>query len=218
VERRKGKTPDGEVLTTDWLMPAVRDDDVAAAHPCAEQPCVHRMLAECPADQIVRLANAIGLLTALGKVLPPEPVDIWRREIRALRNATALWDAIAAEDAAALRRIVPQHQATKGKELVRLAREHLARKVAEKMAGTRFELAIAPDGEQDQFVIRYRPMRLIDAIWQRFAEEIAGTITCAKCAAPKCGRWFPRSAGRSDRRFCCHACQMRFRRTAAGNL
>ena len=55
----------------------------------------------------------------------------------------------------------------------------------------------------------YRPSRLIDAIWQRFAEEIAGIITCSKCPAPKCGRWFLRSAGRGDRKYCCHACQMR---------
>jgi len=59
-------------------------------------------------------------------------------------------------------------------------------------------------------------VRLIDAIWQRFAEEIAGMITCAKCPAPKCGRWFLRSAGRSDRHYCCHACQMRQLRAGLG--
>jgi hypothetical protein len=125
-----------------------------------------------------------------------------------LRNATTLWDTIASEDAAGLRRLLPQHQAAKGKELFGLAREHLARRVTEKMAGGRFEL-IAPEGDGPQFAIRYRPVRLIDAIWQRFAEEIAGIITCAKCPAPNCGRWFPRSTGRSDRQYCCHACQMR---------
>jgi hypothetical protein len=36
-------------------------------------------------------------MPARADALPPEPVDIWHREIRALRNATALWDAIAAE-------------------------------------------------------------------------------------------------------------------------
>jgi hypothetical protein len=70
--------------------------------------------------------------------------------------------------------------------------------------GGRFELIDGPD-----FVLRYRPARLIDAIWQRFAEEIAGIIACARCPAPKCGRWFPRSDGRSDRQYCSHACQMR---------
>ena len=155
-----------------------------------------------------------GLLTAASKparagALPPEPVDTWRSEIRAMRNATALWDAIAALDAATLRRILPQHQAAKGKELLRLAREHLARRVTEKLARGRMEL-IAPDGDrQSQFALRHRPAKLIDALWQRFAEEIAGAFACARCPAPKCGRWFVRSAGRSDRRYCSHACQMR---------
>jgi hypothetical protein len=133
-----------------------------------------------------------------------------------MRNATALWDAIAAEDAAALRRLLPQHQAAKGKELFRLAREHLARRVTEKLAGGRFELIAPPDEWPSQFTLCHRPVRLIDAIWQRFAEEIAGMIACARCPAPKCGRWFLRSAGRSDRQYCSHACQMRQLRAAPG--
>ncbi len=148
--------------TTDWLVPVSPDDDVSSVHPCAEQPCLHRMLAECPADQIVRLANLVGLLLmATGKVrradaLPPEPVDVWRREIRALRNATALWDAVVGNDVKGLRRLLTQHQAAKGKELFRLAREHLARRVTEKMAGGQFKLA-PPDKGLSQFVIRYQP-------------------------------------------------------------
>jgi hypothetical protein len=207
LEHRKGKTPEGSLLTTDWLVPAWAHDDLTAAHPMAEQPCLHRVLAACPHDQVVKLAGWYGLLTATGKPLPLESIDTWFREIRTLRNATALWDAIAGKDEAALRRTLPQHQAAKGKELFGLAREHLARRVTEKLAGGRFEL-IAPDGD-GSFTIRHRPLRLIDAIWQRFAEEIAGMITCARCAAPGCGRWFPLNGGRNDRHFCSHACQMR---------
>ena len=33
-------------------------------------------------------------------------------------------------------------------------------------------------------------------------------IACARCPAPKCGRWYLRNAGRGDRWYCCHACQM----------
>jgi hypothetical protein len=84
--------------------------------------------------------------------------------------------------------------------------------VTEKLAGGRLELIAPPD--QGPFTISYRPARLIDAIWQRLAEEIAGIIACAKCPAPNCGRWFLRSAGRSDRQYCSHACQMRKRRAA----
>ena len=179
----------------------------------AEQPCLHRILGECHgSERILWFANLYGLLTVAasrrGRTLPPEPLETWRKEIRALRTCTAVWDAIAGKDETELRRLL-QHPKT---DVLRQGRDFLARKLAEKMAGARFELVVAPDGDEDQFVIRYRPMRLIDAIWQRFAEEISGVITCAKCPAPKCGRWFPRSAGRSDRMFCSHACQMRFRR------
>jgi hypothetical protein len=132
---------------------------------------------------------------------------MWRREIRELRTSAALWDALAGRDAATLHHLLPHHQAAKGKELLRLARERLARQVTEKMVGRRPGL-IAPD-DDERFSLHHRPARLIDAIWQRFAEEIAGLITCARCPAPRCGRWFPRSVGRSDCQFCSHACQMR---------
>ena len=163
LERRKGKTPDGTLLATDWLVPAWAHDDLTAARPCAEQSCLHRVLADCQHDRIVHLAGMYGLLTATGKILPQEPVDVWHREIRALRNATALSDAIAAEDAAALRRVLPQHQAAKGKEQFRLAREHLARRVTERMADGRFELIAAPD-DGPRFVIRHRPVKLLGAM------------------------------------------------------
>ena len=120
------------------------------AHPCAEQPCLHRVLAECPRDQVVHLADLYGLLTATGKVaragdLPPEPVETWHREIRALRSLTTLWDGVAAGDEDSVRRVLPQHQAAKGKNLLGLAREHLARRVTEKVAGGRLELIAPPD-------------------------------------------------------------------------
>jgi hypothetical protein len=112
---RKGKTSEGAVMITEWLVPVWAHDDVTAAHPCAEQPCLQRVLAECRHDQVVSLASRFGLLTATGKAaradaLPPEPVDIWHREIRALRNATATWDAIAGEDVTALRHLLPQQR------------------------------------------------------------------------------------------------------------
>jgi hypothetical protein len=99
-----------------------------------------------------------------------------------------------------------------------LAREHLARRVTEKLAGGRFELIAPPDEGLSQFTIRRRPARLTDAIRQRFAEEIAGLIGVARCPAPKCDRWFPTSTRRSDHKFCSHACQMRAWRGQEGPI
>ena len=36
LERRKGKTSDGAVITTDWLVLVWAHDDLAATHPCTE--------------------------------------------------------------------------------------------------------------------------------------------------------------------------------------
>lgn len=90
----------------------------------------------------------------------------------------------------------------------------LNRKLAERLASVRFQLAVSPDGSR--FLLGYRPAKLIDALWQRFAEEIADIIHCARCPAPRCGRWFFRSAARSDRQYCSHACRMRAWRGASG--
>ena len=115
LERRKGKTPEGSLLTTDWLVPAWTHDDLTAVHPLAEQPCLHRVLAGCSHDQVVKLAGWYGLLTATGKALAPESVDTWLREIRALQNATALWDAIAGKDRPSCDGCCPSIRRLKGK-------------------------------------------------------------------------------------------------------
>lgn len=195
IQRRKIKTPEGGAVVTDCLVPKWTGDDLTADRPLHRQPCLHRVLATCRHDQIVAMANNYGLLTVTvarkpepGKpvhadVLPPEPVEVWQREIRALRAITDLWDS--------------------GKD-----RELVARRITERMARTPFHLTARPDGG-GKIVLRYRPMLLIDAIWQQFAREVADIIHCAKCPAPNCGRWFLRSAGRADRQYCSSTCRMR---------
>ena len=156
-----------------------------------------------------------------GDVLQPEPLTFWQEEIGLLRRLTGLWDSILANerkartkmDEAELRRRLRQPDDAKRADLIRLGRQRLGRELTAKLAGVKFDLTASPEGENDHFVIRYRPSRLTDALWQRFAEEIAGLTACAKCPAPGCGRWFLRSAGRSDKAYCCHACQMRAWRT-----
>ncbi len=80
--------------------------------------------------------------------------------------------------------------------------------MTERLARTQLQLTARPDGG-GKIVLRYRPVLLIDAIWQQFAREVAGIIQCATCPAPGCGRWFLLSAGRSDRQYCSPACRMR---------
>jgi hypothetical protein len=91
------------------------------------------------------------------------------------------------------------------------ASDALTRKLAEKLAGVRFQLTAWPG--ENRFLLGYRPLRLVDGVWQRFAEEISGRIHCARCPAPKCGRWLLKGAARSDRVYCSNACKNQVFRT-----
>ena len=112
IERRRVRTQDGGATVTECLVPKWEIDDLMADHPCARQPCLHRIVADCPPERqpILGLAGIYGLLTVSltrtpepGKPVPasalsPEPVDLWRREIRELKAVGDLWDRIAAGD------------------------------------------------------------------------------------------------------------------------
>jgi hypothetical protein len=154
-------------------VPAWANDDCDRVRPFEDSPCLHRVVAESTPDPeaILALANKWGLLTAA-----PEPLDLWRHEIRVLRSLT-----------------VP--------------------KLAEKLSAVRFQLV--PLQEKGAVVLRYQATRFLDAICQRFAEEFSGLIHCARCPAPGCNRWFLKSSGRGDRRFCSHPCKMRAWRGSA---
>jgi hypothetical protein len=175
--------------------------------PCARQPCLHRIVGDCSPETaaILRLAGSYGLLTASiairpepGKPVParslsPEPLDLWRREIRELKAVGDLWDRIAAGD-------------RRGEEL-------LERKLASGLSRAPFHLtAVRENGSG--FLLRYRPATLRTALWQRMAGEVTGLLQCSRCPAPRCGRWFLKGeASRSDNQFCSGPCRNRvFRR------
>ena len=150
------------------------------------------------------LAGRYGLLTVSiprtpvpGQIvkadtLPPEPVEIWCKEIQALQACTELWDSIAGQQSG-----TPE-------------RERLGQRIAEHLARVPFHLKVSGQS------FHYCPPTLSAALWQRFAAEVAGLIHPARCPAPNCGRWFLRGdAARSDKRFCSNACKNRaFRRAS----
>jgi len=209
IAKRKLKTGDGGSAAIECLVPKWADDELTCDLPCARQPCLHRIFAECPPDpeRIAFLAGRYGLLTvsiprtpAPGQVvranlLPPEPVELWRKEIQALRACTELWDSIASQGSGTMER------------------EHLNRKIAEHLARVPFHLEISGQG------FRYRPVTLSASLWQRFAAEVAGLIHPTRCPASNCGRWFLRgTTARSDKRFCSNACKNRtFRLSQLGS-
>jgi len=197
IAKRKLKTSDGGSALADCLVAKWPDDELARDFPCARQPCLHRIFADCPPDteRILSLAGRYGLLTVSiprtpapsqvvkADMLPPEPVEIWRKEIQALRACTKMWDSI-------------------GDHESKTERERLSRNITEHLARVPFHLNIS-DG-----IFRYCPATPSAALWQRFAAEVAGLIHPARCPAHNCGRWFLRGASaRSDKRFCSNACK-----------
>jgi hypothetical protein len=207
IERRRVRTQDGGATVAECLVPKWEIDDLMSDHPCTRQPCLHRIVADCSPEKaaILALAGLYGLLTVSitqtpvpGKpvpssALPPEPLDIWHREIRDLRTVGDLWDRIKAGD--------------------RRGEEMLERKLAAGLASAPFHLAAERENGAG-FRMRYRPATLRAALWQRLAGEVSGLLCCARCPAPSCGRWFLKGkASRSDRLFCSKTCKVRaFRR------
>jgi hypothetical protein len=112
VERRRVRTQDGGATVTECLVPKWEIDDLMEDYPCARQPCLHRLVADCSLEKaaVLDLAGRYGLLTvsltrvpAPGKPVPsstlsPEPLDIWKSEIRELKACADLWDRTAAGD------------------------------------------------------------------------------------------------------------------------
>lgn len=194
IEHKKVKTAEGSTVVAECLVRKRSSDELTEDRPPNRKPYLHRVLADCRHDQILHPANFHGLLSVTiprkpeqGKVvragvLPPEPVEIWQREIRALRAVTELWDT--------------------GKN-----RELVARRITERLARAPFHLIASSDGAG--IAIAYRATLLIDAIWQQFAREAVGIIHCARCHVLNCARWFLRSQTRNDRQYCSSACRTR---------
>jgi hypothetical protein len=212
IERRRVRTPEGDATVTECLVPKWEIGELTPDQPCARQPCLHRIVADCPPekDTILDLAGRYGLLAASivirpepakpvpASALSPEPLDLWRREIRELKAVGDLWDRIAAGD--------------------RRGEEMLERKLAAGLARAPFHLSAARENGSG-FRMRYRPATLRTALWQRLAGEVAGFIRCSRCPAPACGRWFLKGeASRSDRQFCSPACRVRAFRSSRVQL
>lgn len=210
ITRCKLQTRHYGIVVADCLVPRWENAELISVHPCEAQPCLHRLFAECRPDsgQFVNLASNYGLLSSSvtrrptpGEIVPasilsPEPIEIWGRVIRELHSCAVLWDTIRV-----------------GCGGLGLARQgmRLAAKLAENFARLSFSLnAKYVENGIRRFELGYRPPTLAAALWQRFAEEVAGTICCARCPAPHCGRWFLiDDATRSDKRYCSGACRSR---------
>jgi len=61
----QGQNPDGDTIT-ECLVPKWEFGELTPEQPCARQPCLHRVVADCPPETaaILHLAGGYGLLAA----------------------------------------------------------------------------------------------------------------------------------------------------------
>lgn len=211
ITRRRLQTPHHGIVVAECLVPKWENAELTAIRPCEVQPCLHHVFAHITADphNIAKLASHYGLLTTAitrraapgevvpARILPPEPIDIWRALVRELHACAGLWDMIRVGHGSLGAR------AELGARLTARLGANLAR--------LRFALtARFVDDGRAPFQLLYRPSTLAGALWQRFAEEVAGLMCCVRCPAPKCGRWFLiGDAARNDKQYCSGACRSR---------
>ena len=80
VERRRVRTQEGEATVTECLVPKWEHGELTSDQPCARQPSLHRIVADCPPekDAILDLAGRYGLLAAsiTQRPEPGKPVPV----------------------------------------------------------------------------------------------------------------------------------------------
>jgi hypothetical protein len=64
IQRRMVKASDGGSVVAECLGPRWSSDDLMLDRPLHRQPCLHRILADCSHDQIVKMASLYGRLIA----------------------------------------------------------------------------------------------------------------------------------------------------------
>jgi hypothetical protein len=211
IAKRKLQTPDHGIIVADCLVPKWDNAQLESVRPCDAEPCLHHIFADCEPDArgFVSLANRYGLLTTSimrqpsageiipANVLPAEPIDVWCALVRELHTCADLWETIRVGHGSLS--VMAAHGA------------RLSAKLGENLARLRFSIGVKyVDNGVGHFQLRYRSSTLAGALWQRMAEEVSGVISCMRCPAPRCGRWFLiDEETRNDKRYCSGACRSR---------
>jgi hypothetical protein len=134
--------------------------DLERIRPFEDSPCLHRIVADCPPEpDCDPLPGEPFWVADYG----PEPLDLWRQEILALRGLT-----------------VP--------------------KLAGKLAAARFQLI--PVEGNGAVVLRYRAAASSTPSSSASPKSSPVSSIAPAVPHPTAVRWFLKSAGRGDRRFC----------------
>ena len=162
-----------------------------------------------------------------------DSAEEWAEAICEMRAAVAMWEWIKAEDADQLHRylenLCEKYEKEKGwgaprylsdlkpETAVDTARIHLCGAVnsaLEQRLSTRLS---SSHSSTDGWNLYFEPECLLNGLWFQFLSAIRGNIEHRQCVV--CAAWFEiaTGSGRSDKRYCSVACQMRaYRKRKAG--
>jgi Putative ATPase subunit of terminase (gpP-like) len=174
---------------------------------------------------MLKFANRNGLLGG-----DWDELALWREGIARLKSLVAAWDALAAEDWAALRAVLskrpkalfqPGSDAKRAgpSELANAAVHLLYREVAGRIFGWTFGAwsrqqhpPVLWHQQTKRLVLQLVPPSLMDAMLLQFADAIQGGKRYHQCEA--CSRWFERRPGlaRADRQTCSDSCRVKLYR------
>jgi len=211
-------------------------------------PALFRIFADTPPDGegVRSFANRFGLLggqvTQLSPVkeapvkvpnaphpsdfkFPVEFVSDWAREIRAMRLAVEIWDAMQGGDSERAWKLVNEHanhymfseeprtsDFYASFSLAHAPPEHSPLGLLDKICNTQLRGVsprLARAKERTGLAMVLQPDSLLSAMWLQFAEAAVGGKEFANCET--CGTWFQfrRVSDRATRKYCSNACRVR---------
>ena len=195
-----------------FLLPVIAPGphEVEVHYPLQESLALYRILADTPAttEGILGFARKYGPLGGnVARIIQAprrglakpyvgygESLASWEREIRAIREAVALWDLLA--------------NFSKG-DVIGPAWDALRKGVNRHMEG-RVNLTMFKSADGDGLTLGCDPEGLIGALWLQLALAIGDGRFPRQCS--ECGRWFepiPHEGrrGRTDRQYCSNYCR-----------
>jgi hypothetical protein len=192
------------------------------------------LLKEESRDDVLAFANKQGLL-GVGRPIYAqrewgEPFDFWAEQVRAMRSAVALWDALGKRDLGQIEALLEMNETT-GDALLCCFRDPDVRKtrrqiIVDGVIGEVFTPAakflnewvnehikghVSPHlgyvAKDDKSMIQVKPHNLLGCLWLQLALAIAGQKENRVCKV--CSRWFEVSEDeRTARRvFCSQKCK-----------
>lgn len=220
-------------MVTDGLSETVSRVLSVPVEPLEIDPAIHRNFAwlDLSEESLLGFASQFGLLG--GGICVPielpgkkaseqiisagEPVEVWYNEVKALRKAIDLWDALRSDDVEAQQlffELEKPELPPKLSALVSVGRTskptlHVLKYCIHLHIESRVPMDVTVDDDDDSHIVEHRPLSLWAGLWGMLAMEMSDQRQYRSCA--QCGSWFEvlTDAKRTTRLYCSDACRMK---------